>query len=131
MNANKVQSLQAVIANIITTDAAINAWLFDELYDVSTSTWLGTNPGKTAAILGECVRMYGEAVSGLESFIGHEDFKKEIAPEEQLCFWCTDPFWPGQNPVIVERTVCDNNGSHIEETFFHAGCVGMAIRELL
>jgi hypothetical protein len=50
---------------------------------------------------------------------------------EPICFWCTDPFWGGQTPIIIERTVCDTNGCHIEETYFHRACAVNAIRDLL
>jgi hypothetical protein len=49
--------------------------------------------------------------------------------EERVCFWCEDPF-RNEKPIVIERTVCDNAGTYIEETWFHLDCVHRAAAEL-
>jgi hypothetical protein len=50
---------------------------------------------------------------------------------ERVCFWCSDPFWESTSKALtIKRTVCDTNGCHIEETWFHSRCALRAAAEL-
>jgi hypothetical protein len=58
-----------------------------------------------------------------------ETGRQVLESEERVCFWCEDPF-RGEKPVVLERTVIDNSGCHLEETWFHLKCAHWAAAEL-
>jgi hypothetical protein len=61
----------------------------------------------------------------------NSDHTRAVGRGERACFYCTDPFWRDQaEAVVIERTVCDTDGSHIEATWFHKNCALRLVREI-
>jgi hypothetical protein len=50
------------------------------------------------------------------------DSGEAVARGEPVCFWCTDPFYPGNRIVFLDREMCNTNGSHVENIWLHASC---------
>jgi hypothetical protein len=70
--------------------------------------------------------------AGHRSFCTWPDQSNALIQEDTVCLWCTDPFLPGRDlkAVVLERTVLDRNGGHVETTWLHKDCALGAIAEI-